>query len=54
MVWLDMELGAVSASNHIITKGTVDEKVMKALQNKDAGQELLLEAVKAIIGGTDL
>lgn len=40
--------------NHIITKGTVDEKVMKALQNKDAGQELLLKAVKAIIGGTDL
>ena len=40
--------------NHIITKGTVDEKVMKALQNKDAGQELLLEAVKAIIGVTDL
>ena len=40
--------------NHIITKGTVDEKVIKALQNKDAGQELLLEAVKAIIGGTDL
>ena len=40
--------------NHIITKGTVDEKVMKALQNKDAGQELLLEAVKAIIGGADL
>ena len=37
-----------------ITKGTVDEKVMKALQNKDAGQEMLLEAVKAIIGGTDL
>jgi len=33
--------------HHIVSKGTVDENVMKALENKDAGQEALLQAVKA-------
>lgn len=32
---------------HIITKGTVDERVMKALEHKDRIQDALLEAVKA-------
>lgn len=35
--------------HHIITKGTVDENVMKALKNKDVGQASLMEAVKAKI-----
>lgn len=35
--------------NHIITKGTIDERVMKALKNKDKGQASLIEAVKARI-----
>ena len=35
--------------NHIITKGTIDERVMKALRNKDKGQASLIEAVKARI-----
>ena len=33
--------------HHIITKGTIDEDVMKALKNKDKTQEELLNAVKA-------
>lgn len=33
--------------HHIITKGTVDEKVMTALKNKDIGQASLMEAIKA-------
>ncbi len=33
--------------HHIITKGTVDEKVMAALKNKDIGQASLMEAIKA-------
>jgi SNF2 family DNA or RNA helicase len=33
--------------NHIITKGTVDEDVIKALGNKEINQNTLLEAVKA-------
>ena len=33
--------------HHLVAKGTVDEDVMKALKNKEKGQEALLEAVKA-------
>ncbi|ADL50534.1 DEAD/DEAH box helicase [Clostridium cellulovorans] len=33
--------------NHIIAKGTIDEEVMKALENKEKGQSTLIEAVKA-------
>lgn len=36
---------------HIITKGTHDEDVMKALESKDIQQSALIEAVKARIGG---
>lgn len=35
--------------NHIVAKGTVDEDVIKALQQKKVGQDKLLEAVKARI-----
>ena len=35
--------------HHLITEGTVDEDVMKALERKETGQEALLEAVKARI-----
>ncbi|MCM8710822.1 DEAD/DEAH box helicase [Clostridium sp. SYSU_GA19001] len=33
--------------NHIIAKGTIDEDVMRTLENKEVGQEALLQAVKA-------
>lgn len=33
--------------HHIISKDTVDERVMKALENKDVSQAALIEAVKA-------
>ena len=32
---------------HLITKGTIDEDVLRALQKKDCIQEALLSAVKA-------
>lgn len=35
--------------HHIITKGTIDERVMAALESKDIGQAALMEAVKARI-----
>ena len=35
--------------HHLVAKGTVDEHVMKALSTKAAGQEALLEAMKATI-----
>lgn len=40
--------------HHLIAKGTLDEKVMLALEKKDCGQSALVEAVKAVkarIGG---
>lgn len=37
--------------HHIITKGTHDEDVMKALENKDMRQSNLIAAVRARIGG---
>ena len=36
---------------HIVTAGTIDQRVMKALKNKDASQARLIDAVKAEIGG---
>jgi SNF2 family DNA or RNA helicase len=35
--------------HHLITKGTMDEQVMRALKDKAAGQDALLNAVKARI-----
>jgi len=35
--------------HHLVAKGTMDESVMKAIKNKAAGQDALLEAVKARI-----
>ena len=37
--------------HHLVTKGTIDERVMRALSKKEAGQDALLEAVKAEIRG---
>lgn len=37
--------------HHIVSKGTIDEQVMKALQKKQTGQDALINAVKARIGG---
>ena len=38
--------GAVSVI-HIVTEGTVDERILKALESKDHTQAALIEAVKA-------
>ena len=35
--------------HHIVTKATIDERVMRALENKDKGQAALIDAVKAKI-----
>lgn len=39
--------------NHIIAKGTVDEDVIKALNGKEINQNVLLEAVKARLRGSE-
>ena len=35
--------------HHLVAKGTIDEDVMEVLENKEAGQEALLNAVRARI-----
>lgn len=37
--------------HHLVAKGTHDEDVMRALENKDTRQSALIEAVRARIGG---
>ncbi|EOS76665.1 hypothetical protein C817_04114 [Dorea sp. 5-2] len=37
--------------HHLIAKGTLDERVMAALERKDCGQAALVDAVRARIGG---
>ena len=37
--------------HHIVTKGTVDEDVMTALNDKDMAQASLMEAIKARMEG---
>ena len=37
--------------HHIVTKGTIDEQVMRALKRKDRTQEALIDAVKANLKG---
>lgn len=39
--------------HHLVSKGTVDEDVMKALSSKEVNQNILLEAVKARIRGVE-
>ena len=36
---------------HIITDGTIDEDILRALKDKDETQSSLIKAVKARIGG---
>lgn len=38
---------------HIVTKGTIDERILDALTNKQKGQDALINAVKAEIGGNN-
>ena len=37
--------------HHLMAKGTLDERVMEALEKKDCGQSALVDAVRARIGG---
>ncbi len=50
-LWRQGQQSGTVVVQHIITAGTIDERVMKALQDKDRTQSALIEAVKAEIGG---
>lgn len=46
-LWRQGQKSNAVVIHHIITKGTVDENIMKALQKKDKTQSALIDAVKA-------
>ena len=52
-LWRQGQQSGTVVVQHIITAGTIDEQVMKALQQKDRTQAALIDAVKAEIGGAD-
>ncbi|MEI4339550.1 DEAD/DEAH box helicase [Streptococcus suis] len=52
-LWRQGQESETVVIQHIVTVGTIDEEILKALENKDAQQERLIEAVKAQVGGTD-
>lgn len=52
-LWRQGQQSGTVVVEHIITADTIDERVMKALQQKDRTQSALIEAVKAEIGGAD-
>lgn len=48
-LWRQGQKSNTVVIQHIVTKGTVDERIMKALQDKNKTQTALMEAVKAEI-----
>lgn len=50
-LWRQGQKSKTVVIHHIITKGTTDERIMKALQTKETTQDALMDAVKAEIGG---
>ena len=46
-LWRQGQQSDIVVIQHIITKGTIDERIMKALSEKDTTQAALIEAVKA-------
>ncbi|MEI4300846.1 DEAD/DEAH box helicase [Streptococcus suis] len=52
-LWRQGQEAETVVIQHIVTEGTIDEEILKALENKDAQQERLIAAVKAQVGGKD-
>lgn len=50
-LWRQGQQSETVVIQHIVTEGTIDEEILKALENKDAQQSRLIEAVKAQVGG---
>ena len=50
-LWRQGQKSKTVVIHHIITKGTTDERIMKALRTKETTQDALMDAVKAEIGG---
>lgn len=49
-LWRQGQKSGTVVVQHIVTAGTIDERVMKALEMKDSTQSALIDAVKAEVG----
>ena len=50
-LWRQGQEAETVVIHHLVTKGTIDERILQALKSKDRSQETLIDAVKAEIGG---
>lgn len=46
-LWRQGQTAETVVVQHILTEGTIDERIMKALSKKDSTQAALIDAVKA-------
>ena len=46
-LWRQGQTAETVIVQHIVTNGTIDERILKALQKKDSTQSALIDAVKA-------
>lgn len=53
-LWRQGQTASTVVVQHIVTQGAIDERILKALVQKDIHQSALIDAVKADIGGTRL
>lgn len=51
-LWRQGQTANTVVIQHIVTEGAIDERILKALGQKDIHQSALIDAVKADIGGT--
>lgn len=52
-LWRQGQRSRTVIIQHIVTKGTIDERILKALEHKDGTQAALIDAVKADLGMTE-
>ena len=52
-LWRQGQTSGTVVIQHIITKGTIDERILKALSKKELTQNALIDAVKADLGGNE-
>lgn len=50
-LWRQGQSSNTVVIQHIVTEGTIDERILKALDGKQKTQDALLDAVRAEIGG---
>ena len=48
-LWRQGQQAETVVIHHLVTEGTIDERILLALKNKDRSQESLIDAVRAQI-----